>query len=141
MADRVAGKLNLTIRLFLSTAGGLIMAAVALFGLVDTAQSRAQSTTENKTQGIAGTWQGTLHAGRDSRIVVKISEVDHGGYQAVFYNIDRGGDGLTAAKTTLDGTTVKMTLPSVGGTYEGKLSGDTHSITGMWTQGPPLPLN
>jgi hypothetical protein len=118
MAERVAGKLNLTIKLFLSMAGGLVMAAVALFSLVDTAQSRAQSTTENKTQSIAGTWQGTLHAGRDSRIVVKISEVDHGGYQAVFYSIDRGGDGLTAAKTTLEGTTVKMTLPSVGGYLE-----------------------
>jgi uncharacterized protein (TIGR03435 family) len=141
MADRVVRKPDFTRKLFLSVAGGLTMAAVALFGLLDTAQSRAQSTPENKTQGIAGTWQGTLHAGRDSRIVVKISKVDDGGYNAVFYSIDRGGDGLAATKTTLEGTTVKMTIPIIGGTYEGKLNGDGQSITGTWTQGPPLPLN
>jgi hypothetical protein len=42
MADRVVDKLDLAKELFLSMAGGLIMAALALFGLVDTAQSRAQ---------------------------------------------------------------------------------------------------
>ena len=29
----------------------------------------------------------------------------------------------------------------IGGSYEGKLSGDGNSITGTWTQGAPLPLN
>jgi hypothetical protein len=74
MTDRVMRKPGSTRKLFLSVAGGLTVAAVALFGLVDPAQGRAQSTTENKTQSIAGSWQGTLHAGRDSRIVVKISK-------------------------------------------------------------------
>src|SRR5580658_7172553 len=32
-------------------------------------------------------------------------------------------------------------LPSVNGTYEGKLSGDGNSIAGTWTQGTQLPLN
>jgi hypothetical protein len=141
MTDRVMRKPGSTRKLFLSVAGGLTVAAVALFGLVDPAQSRAQSTTENKTQGIAGSWQGTLHAGRDSRIVVKISKADDGGYKSVFYSIDRGGDGLAAAKTTLEGSTVKMTIPLIGGMYEGTLSADGQSITGTWTQGPPLPLN
>ena len=46
---------------------------------------------------------------------------------------------MTASKVTLDGPTLKMTLP--GGTYEGKLSPDGKTITGDWTQGPnPLPL-
>jgi hypothetical protein len=48
----------------------------------------AQSTAENPTQSIADTWQGTLHAGRDLRAVVKISKADGGGYKAVFYSID-----------------------------------------------------
>ena len=47
---------------------------------------------------------------RDLRIVVKISKADGGGYKAVFYSIDQGGDGLPVTKMTLDGTTVKMTL-------------------------------
>ena len=97
---------------------------------------------ENPTQNIADTWQGTLHAGRDLRTVVKISKADDGGYKAVFYSIDQGGDGLPVTKITLDGTTVKMSLTMIGGTYEGKLSSDGKTITGTWSQGPnPLPLN
>ena len=141
MADRVARKLNLTRKFLLRVAGWLTVAAVALFGLVDAAQSRAQFPAENKPQGIEGTWQGTLHAGHDLRTVVKISKADDGGYKAVFYSIDQGGDGLPVTKTTLEGSTLKMTLPMINGTYEGKLSSDGNTITGTWTQGPPLPLN
>jgi uncharacterized protein (TIGR03435 family) len=83
-----------------------------------------------------------LHAGRDLRIVVKISKADGGGYKAVFYSIDQGGDGLPVTKMTVDGSTVKMTLTMISGTYEGKLSGDGKTIDGNWSQGPtPLPLN
>ena len=71
MADRVARKLNFTRKLLLSVAGWLTVAAVALFGLVDAAQSGAQTPTDNKPPSIAGTWQGTLHAGKDLRTVVK----------------------------------------------------------------------
>jgi uncharacterized protein (TIGR03435 family) len=119
----------------------LTLAVVALFGLIGAAQSRAQSPTDNKTQSIADTWQGTLHAGRDLRIVMKISKADDGGYKAVTYSIDQGGDGIPVSKITLEGSTVKMSVPAIGGSYEGKLSGDGKTITGTWTQGSPLPLN
>ena len=140
MTDLVVRKLHLTRKLLLNLAGWLTVAAVALFGLVDAAQSRAQSPTENKTQSIADTWQGTLHAGQDLRTVVKITKADDGGYKAVFYSIDQGGDGLPVTKITLDGSTVKMTLTMIGGSYEGKLSPDGKTITGTWSQGSPLPL-
>ena len=110
MADRVARKLDFTRKLLLSVAGWLTVAAIALFGLVDAAQSRAQTATDNKLPSIADTWQGTLHAGKDLRTVVKISKADDGGYKAVFYSIDQGGDGLPVSKITLDGTTVNMSL-------------------------------
>src|SRR5271168_3571852 len=133
MIDRVVRKLNFTKKLLLT------LAAVVSFGLVDTNHSRAQTPVDNKPQSIADTWQGTLHAGRDLRTVVKISKADDGGYKAVFYSIDQGGDGITASKCTLEGPTLKMTLPF--GSYEGKLSPDGKTITGTWTQGPnPLPL-
>jgi uncharacterized protein (TIGR03435 family) len=141
MTDRVVRKLQFTPKLLLRVAGWLTVAAVALFVLVAAAQSRAQSPTENKAQSIADTWQGTLHAGRDLRTVVKITKADDGGYKAVFYSIDQGGDGLPVTKITVDGTTVKMTLTMIAGTYEGKLSPDGKTITGTWSQGPtPLPL-
>jgi uncharacterized protein (TIGR03435 family) len=141
MTDRVVRKLHFTPKLLLRVAGWLTVAAVALFVLVAAAQSRAQSATDNKTQSIADTWQGTLHAGRDLRTVVKITKADDGGYKAVFYSIDQGGDGLPVTKIAVDGTTVKMTLTMIGGTYEGKLSPDGKTITGTWSQGSPLPLN
>ena len=93
-------------------------------------------------QDISGTWQGTLSAGgRDLRTVVKISKAD-AGYKSVFYSIDQGGQPIPVASTTLQGTTVKMTIPAIGGTFEGKLSNtDATTITGSWSQGPnPLPL-
>src|ERR1700758_3319381 len=114
MTDRGVRKLHFTPRFLLRVAGWLTVAAVALFVLVAAAQSRAQSPTDNKAQGIADTWQGTLHPGRDVRIVVKISKADDGGYKAVLYFIDQGGDGLAATKTALEGTTMKMTLPFGG---------------------------
>ena len=91
---------------------------------------------------ITGTWQGTLTAaGRDLRTVVKISKADSG-LKAVFYSIDQGGQGITANAITLDGSTVKISIASIAGAYEGKLSADGNSIAGTFTQGgTSLPLN
>ena len=117
--------------------------STALFVLIAATLSYAQTPPQAKSQGIEGTWQGTLHPGHDLRIVVKITKADDGGgYKAVFYSIDQGGDGLPATKITLDGSTLKMNLAAIGGNYEGKVGSDGNSINGSWTQGPnPLPLN
>ncbi len=105
------------------------------------AGAQAASTAPAEAQTLAGDWQGTLHAGRDLRTVVKISKADAGGYKAEFYSIDQGGNPMPVTKTTLDGANVKMSLTLIGGTYEGKLSPDGKTITGTWSQGPnPLPL-
>ena len=67
--------------------------------------------------------------------MVKISKADAGGYKAVFYSIDQGGQPLPVDKITLESGTVKMALKLIGGAYEGKLSADGKSIVGNWTQG------
>jgi uncharacterized protein (TIGR03435 family) len=91
---------------------------------------------------INGTWQGTLQAGRALRLVFKISKAEGGGLKAVMYSIDQGGQGIAASAITLQGSTVRMEVAAIGGTYEGKLSADGTSIAGIWTQGPgPQPLN
>lgn len=92
-------------------------------------------------QDVTGIWQGTLQAGKQElRTVVKISKADSG-LKAVFYSIDQSGQGVAGA-IALQGSTVKISVPSIGGTYEGKLSADATSITGAWTQGgSPMPLN
>jgi uncharacterized protein (TIGR03435 family) len=140
MTEQVAGKLDFSRKLLLGTTAIVAIAAPIIFGLVNMTQVQAQSAATNTTQSIVDSWQGTLHAGRDLRTVVKITK-DGSGYKAVFYSIDQGGDGLPVTKITLDGTTVKMSLTMIGGSYEGKLSPDGKTIVGTWSQGPsPLPL-
>ena len=142
MTKQIVRKLSFSRKLLVSMAGITALALPMFFGLVHITQARAQTTAANSAQDLTGTWQGTLHAGSDLRTVVKISKADGGGYKALFYSIDQGGAPLPVTKITLEGTTVKMSLTMIGGTYEGKLSSDGKTITGNWTQGPsPLPLN
>lgn len=95
-------------------------------------------------QSLVGTWQGTLHvtaANRDLRTVIKISTSNADSLKAVFYSIDQPGAGIPVASVTLQGGTVKFSIPAINGTYEGKLGADGNSIAGTWTQGAPLTLN
>ncbi len=125
--------------------GRLTHLAIVLLGVLVlflSTVARAQAAQQNPATDLSGTWQGTLHAGRDLRTVVKISKADDGGYKAQFYSLDQaGGNPLPVTQITLEGSTVKMSLTMIGGTYEGKLSADGKTINGTWSQGPsPLPL-
>jgi uncharacterized protein (TIGR03435 family) len=104
-----------------------VLAAVAMVGTV----ARAQD--------VVGDWQGTLHAGKDLRIVFKITK-DDGKLKAVGYSIDQGGQPMNTTGVTLQGTDLKFAVPGVGGSFEGNLSADGHTINGTWTQGNPLAL-
>ena len=93
-----------------------------------------------QAQNITGNWQGTLQAGPQKvRIVFKIA-LENDKLKATLYTVDQPSPPI-ATTITRDGSTVKMTIPSINGTYEGKLSADGNSIAGTWTQGAPLPLN
>jgi uncharacterized protein (TIGR03435 family) len=97
-------------------------------------------------QDITGTWQGKLAVPRapngELRVVFKIAKADGGELKAMLYSIDQPGPGVAASAVTLQGSSVKITVPGIGGTYEGKLDSDAIAMTGTWTQGPrPLTLN
>ena len=62
-------------------------------------------------QDITSAWQGTLHAGRDLRIIIKISKTDTGGLKAVLYSIDQGGQGISASAVNLKGSAVTISIP------------------------------
>jgi uncharacterized protein (TIGR03435 family) len=94
-----------------------------------------------QAQNITGAWQGTLEAGPQKlRVVFKIT-LDDDKLKGILYSIDQGGQPIPASTVTKDGSTVKMTVAAINGSYEGKLSGDGNSINGTWTQGAPSPLN
>jgi uncharacterized protein (TIGR03435 family) len=139
MNQRVVCKLNPSRKMLLNLTGIVAMAMPAVFGLVHVNQARAQTVAGNPAQNLAGAWQGTLHVGKDLRIVIKISKADGGGYSAVLYSIDHSGQGLPINKTALEGSAVKLTT-SIGISYEGKLSSDGKSLVGNFIQGSPLPL-
>lgn len=91
-------------------------------------------------QDVVGTWQGSLQAGRELRIVFTIAAADGGGLRGVMYSLDQGAQGIPVGQVTLQGRTVRLTIPALNGTYQGTLSADGSAIDGTWTQGQPLPL-
>lgn len=93
-------------------------------------------------QTLEGTWQGTIappNQNRDLRLVLKLAK-NGSGYQGMLYNIDQGGQ-LGLGQITLQGPALKIVVPGIGATYEGKFEQDGNTITGTFTQGQPLPLN
>jgi uncharacterized protein (TIGR03435 family) len=101
----------------------------------------ALSTGVLQAQDFSGTWQGTLDVGKGLRTVLKISK-DNGKWKTLFYSIDQSPQPLTADSVVVDGTTIKVGLLPIGGSYEGKLSSDGNTITGTFTQMSKVtPLN
>lgn len=103
----------------------------------------AAATVLNAQEDIVAAWQGTLQpaaGGPALRIVVQISRAADQTWQARLYSIDQGGQPINGA-VTLQGSVVKIAVPGIGGTFEGRLSDDRNSIAGTWTQGASSPLN
>jgi uncharacterized protein (TIGR03435 family) len=62
--------------------------------------------------------------------------------KGTLYSIDQGGAQIPISVATLQGTAVKMTVPGIGGAYDGKMEAGGNAITGTMSQGPnPLPLS
>jgi uncharacterized protein (TIGR03435 family) len=94
-------------------------------------------------QDITGTWQGTLvpPSKQELRTVFKVSK-EGAALKGVMYSIDQTPQGF-ACDVALTASSVRLTVPSVAGTYEGKLDSDAVNLTGTWTQGngASIPLN
>jgi uncharacterized protein (TIGR03435 family) len=92
---------------------------------------------------LAGTWQGTLPAGKGERLVVKIAK-DGAGWSGVVYDLDSHtpSQGRNTTQMSLAGAEVRFAIAPIDGSYVGKLSDDGASMTGTWTQGGQArPLN
>ncbi len=82
-------------------------------------------------QDITGTWQGTVQdPGQQRRLLFKIT-ADNGTLRVALYSIDRGPQPY-AGTATVTGTNVSILLPSLNGTFGGKLSADGSEIAGTY---------
>jgi uncharacterized protein (TIGR03435 family) len=90
-------------------------------------------------QTLEGTWQGTItppNQNREIRLAIKITKDSSG----TLYNLEAGRQ-LNLGAITMQGSTVKIVIPGMGATYEGKFESGGDSIVGRLTQGTnPLPL-
>jgi uncharacterized protein (TIGR03435 family) len=121
----------------------LIKISKMLWIIALAAMSGGASFSQLSAQNITGTWQGTLSVGgRDLRTVFKISTGDDDKLKGLFYSIDQNPQPIAVNPVTVQGTSVKLTIPALGGAYEGKLSADGNSMVGTWTQPgpPPIPM-
>jgi hypothetical protein len=117
---------------------------VAALAVLSGAALRAQD------RDITGTWQGTLHAAQDMRILIKVSKINAGtnaginaggGLKAVLYYVDQPVPGAPASAISPQGSNLKFAVAPIGATDEGKVTNVdgtsvAASIIGMWSQGP-----
>jgi uncharacterized protein (TIGR03435 family) len=92
-------------------------------------------------QDVTGIWQGTIQTPQANlRMLFKIEKADQG-LKATAYSIDQSSQGF-GGTVTVQAAAVKITLPGIGGAYDGKLDADAAIMTGNWVQGQAqLPLN
>ena len=86
-------------------------------------------------QNLAGNWQGVVQSAQtrgELRVVIKVSSTPPEGLSAIMYNIDQGSRPVTANAVSLQGSSLKISLVAIGVTFEGTLSADGNSVTGMW---------
>jgi hypothetical protein len=111
--------------------------------LVGAYPAGAQSPPAGTSQGIEGTWQGTLHAGQqDLRTVIKVEKPGGGTMKVTLFSIDQGGQPIPASSASFEDHVLKYAIEGIGGSFEGKMSSDGKSISGTWKQGggSPLPI-
>jgi uncharacterized protein (TIGR03435 family) len=138
LAGGIAHELSGGKKLALATIGLAALAVPFGIGVWDPPALHAQSTAQ---RSLAGTWQGTLRVGeRDLRIVMKISN-DTGGWKALMYRVDQGPASTPSRSITVQGSSIEISFPGIGATYEGKLGADGNSLSGRWMRLQTVPFN
>jgi uncharacterized protein (TIGR03435 family) len=110
---------------------GLAIALIVAVGCV------VRTAVAQTAQDITGTWQGTMQAGKEMRMVLKVAKSGGGGWEGVLYSIDSNGPsvGMPTSSMSVRGAAFSFAIASADSSFEGKLGGDGSLIVGMWTQG------
>ena len=102
------------------------------------AQAAAQEAAPTDFQG---NWLGAMDAG-GAQLRMRIDlTVEDGALAARMFSVDQGNAEIPVESATAAGNTLSLTMPTIGGSYEGTLSGDGRTIEGTFSQmGAELPL-
>jgi hypothetical protein len=86
--------------------------------------------------GLVGHWQGSLQASPliELRLALEITDKD-GKLEGIMISMDQDSTPIPMSIAGDDAGSVKLTIASIGGSYEGKFSADGSEITGDWQQG------
>jgi hypothetical protein len=74
------------------------------------------------------------------RVKLHVTAAHDGALACSVDSPDQNMVGVPCADLHTNGQSLNFTVPMVGGTYTGLLSGDGSSLTGVWSQGSPTPL-
>lgn len=86
---------------------------------------------------IDGTWEGTLEMPSQGKLRLTFHVKNTGdGLTATMDSPDQNVKGWPATTVTRKGSSIKIEMRQVGGTFQGKLNKDLTVISGDWTQGP-----
>ena len=93
-------------------------------------------------EGTEEVWQGSLDTGGITlRVVFHIVQSGAGKYSGTLDSPDQGAKDIAITVTTYTEETLKVEVPAVSGSFEGKLSKNGREAVGTWRQGAnDLPL-
>ena len=90
---------------------------------------------------VDGVWLGTLQAGRTSlRVQLHVTTDAAGKLSCTLDSLDQRAMGLECANVAFAAPDFSFDVPIVRGHWAGKLSADSKTLAGTWTQGSPLAL-
>ena len=91
------------------------------------------------SKAVLGTWEGTLDVnGTTLRLRLTLANGPDGA-KGTLVSVDQGAAEIPVSAIVEQGSKLKLTVPMVGGGFDGEVKGD--EIAGTWTQGPgTLPL-
>jgi fermentation-respiration switch protein FrsA (DUF1100 family) len=86
---------------------------------------------------IEGMWSGTLM--NQLRLTLEVSRKPDGKLSGTMVSLDQGHGKMAIEEISVAAGAVKFVIPSVHGSFEGKLDA-SGAIVGTWTQAVPMPL-
>lgn len=93
-------------------------------------------TTSTMNEALNGNWEGTLRfPSNEMRIVFKFNLMLDGSLQAKILMPDANGNEIQATKFVYEDSKIYLEVPSIKGSFEGKLQSDGKIIKGYWKQG------